>query len=101
MQDLKRVAILGCTGSIGTQALDVCRQHADKLSVVALSAHSRTSDLAMFAREFGVARVAVTDPAHFDDASLCDLPDACSLYKGSRRQSTSVCMKTSISFLSP
>ena len=25
----KRVAILGCTGSVGTQALDVCRQHAD------------------------------------------------------------------------
>ena len=74
MQDLKRVAILGCTGSIGTQALDVCRQHADKLSVVALSAHSRTSDLAMFAREFGVARVAVTDLYHFDDASAqCDL----------------------------
>ncbi|WP_415962559.1 1-deoxy-D-xylulose-5-phosphate reductoisomerase [Collinsella tanakaei] len=91
MQDLKRVAILGCTGSIGTQALDVCRQHADKLSVVALSAHSRTSDLAMFAREFGVARVAVTDPAHFDDASLCDLPDACSLYKGSQA-AIDICM---------
>ena len=91
MQDLKRVAILGCTGSIGTQALDVCRQHADKLSVVALSAHSRTSDLAMFAREFGVARVAVTDPDHFDDASLCDLPDACSLYKGSQA-AIDICM---------
>ena len=36
------VAILGCTGSIGTQALDVCRQHSDQLRVVALSAHSRT-----------------------------------------------------------
>lgn len=91
MQDLKRVAILGCTGSIGTQALDVCRQHADKLSVVALSAHSRTSDLAMFAREFGVARVAVTDPDHFDDASQCDLPDACSLYKGSQA-AIDICM---------
>ena len=30
-----RVAILGCTGSIGTQALDVCRQHADRLQVTA------------------------------------------------------------------
>ena len=69
----------------------MCRQHADKLSVVALSAHSRTSDLAMFAREFGVARVAVTDPDHFDDASLCDLPDACSLYKGSQA-AIDICM---------
>ena len=40
-----RVAILGCTGSIGTQALDVCKQHSDKLEVVALSAHSRTENL--------------------------------------------------------
>ena len=38
-----RVAILGCTGSIGTQALDVCRQHADRLQVTALSVHSSTS----------------------------------------------------------
>jgi 1-deoxy-D-xylulose-5-phosphate reductoisomerase len=45
----------------------------------------------MFAREFGVARVAVTDPAHFDDASLCDLPDACSLYKGSQA-AIDICM---------
>ena len=39
----KRIAVLGCTGSIGQQTLDVCRQHADKLEVVALSAHSSTS----------------------------------------------------------
>ncbi|MFR2950649.1 MAG: hypothetical protein ACLTKG_04550 [Collinsella intestinalis] len=32
-------------GSIGTQALDVCKQHSDKLEVVALSAHSRTENL--------------------------------------------------------
>ena len=38
-----RVAILGCTGSIGTQALDVCRQHADRLQVTALSVNSSTS----------------------------------------------------------
>ena len=38
-----RVAVLGCTGSIGTQALDVCRQHADRLQVTALSVNSSTS----------------------------------------------------------
>ena len=41
----KRIAILGCTGSIGRQTLNVCRQHADKLEVVALSAHSNTKEL--------------------------------------------------------
>ncbi|MBM6867542.1 1-deoxy-D-xylulose-5-phosphate reductoisomerase [Collinsella tanakaei] len=70
-----RVAILGCTGSIGTQALDVCRQHADRLEVVALTAHARTAELVAAAREFGVARVGVTDPAHAHDAALADLPE--------------------------
>lgn len=82
MSGLKRVAILGCTGSIGTQALDVCRQHADKLRVVALSAHSRTTELVAYAREHGVDRVAVTDSRHCDDPVLDELPGSCSLYKG-------------------
>lgn len=77
-----RVAILGCTGSIGTQALDVCRQHADKLQVVALSAHSRTSDLVRYAREFKVSYVGVTDESHTDDPVLQELPQGCRLLSG-------------------
>lgn len=79
-----RVAILGCTGSIGTQALDVCRQHADRLQVVALSAHGRTDDLVRFAREFDVLHVAVTDPEHASDPILSELPDGCELLKGTQ-----------------
>lgn len=75
----QRVAILGCTGSIGTQALDVCRQHADRLEVVALSAHARTGELVAAARAFGVSHVAVTDSAHADDAVLSELPAGCEL----------------------
>ena len=56
-----RVAILGCTGSIGTQALDVCRQHADRLQVTALSVNSSTPELVAAAREFSVSAVAVAD----------------------------------------
>ena len=78
----QRVAILGCTGSIGTQALDVCRQHADRLQVVALSAHARTSELVAAAREFGVSHVAVTDPAHAADPVLSELPSGCELDVG-------------------
>ena len=77
-----RVAILGCTGSIGTQALDVCRQHSDKLQVVAISAHSRTRDLVAFAREFGVRAVGVTDPLHVADPILDELPQGCDLLTG-------------------
>lgn len=77
-----RVAILGCTGSIGTQALDVCRQHADRLQVVALSAHSRTEELVRFAREFDVAHTAVTDPSHAADQILSELPHGCDLLTG-------------------
>ncbi len=65
-----RVAILGCTGSIGTQALDVCRQQADRLQVTALSVNSSTSELVAAAREFSVSAVAVADVAHGDDAVL-------------------------------
>lgn len=77
-----RVAILGCTGSIGTQALDVCRQHNDKLQVVAISAHSRTRDLVAFAREFDVRAVGVTDSLHAADSILEELPQGCELLTG-------------------
>ncbi len=77
-----RVAILGCTGSIGSQALDVCRKHADKLHVVALTAHTQTEALVVAAREFEVAHVAVTDEAHRNDPILSELPACCELSFG-------------------
>lgn len=77
-----RVAILGCTGSIGAQALDVCRQHADRLQVVALSAHSRTEELVRYACEFDVAHIAVTDSCHAADPIFSELPHGCDLLTG-------------------
>lgn len=79
-----RVAILGCTGSIGTQALDVCRQHADRLQVTALSVNSSTSELVAAAREFSVPAVAVADVAHGDDAVLQELPEGTQLGVGAQ-----------------
>ena len=70
----QRVAILGCTGSIGLQALDVCRKHPDRLEVVALSAHRQTDVLVKAAREFSCPFVAVTDEAHRHDPVLDELP---------------------------
>lgn len=77
-----RVAILGCSGSIGSQTLDVCRQHADRLQVVALSVHGSTDALVRAAREFGAAHACVTDPAHADDPVLSELPEGCELGRG-------------------
>lgn len=48
-----RLAILGATGSIGRQALDVARAHPDRLRVVALAADRRKDDLHALASEFG------------------------------------------------
>ena len=48
---MKNVSILGSTGSIGTQTLDVIRRNAD-INVVALAAGTRVADLAEQVREF-------------------------------------------------
>ncbi len=72
-----RVAVLGCTGSIGRQVLDVCRQRADKVQVVALSAHTHTDALVAAARAFHSSCACVTDPEHTGDAVLDELPRGC------------------------
>jgi len=68
--DRLRVAILGSTGSIGRQALDVAAAHADKIEVVALAAHSSDGLLLSQAREFGVSRIALSDPHAASRAGL-------------------------------
>jgi len=68
--DRLRVAILGSTGSIGRQALDVAAAHADKVEVVALAAHSSDALLLSQAREFGVGRVALSDSSAAQRAQL-------------------------------
>ena len=57
----RRVAVLGSTGSIGVQTLDVARRHPDRIEVVALVAGTRAGELLAQAREFGVRHVAVGD----------------------------------------
>lgn len=79
-----RVAVLGCSGSIGTQTLDVCRRHADRLQVVAVSVRSSVRQLVATAREFGCAHVAVADPDRASDPTLAELPEGCELSFGQR-----------------
>jgi len=57
----RRVVILGSTGSIGVQALDVVARSGDELEVVGLSALSDVALLTKQASEFGVKRIALAD----------------------------------------
>ncbi|HEY6319108.1 MAG TPA: 1-deoxy-D-xylulose-5-phosphate reductoisomerase [Acidimicrobiia bacterium] len=63
---MTRVAVLGSTGSVGTQALELIRRHRDEYEVVALAAGRRADLLAAQADEFGVAsdraRTCADDP---------------------------------------
>lgn len=54
MSGTKNIIVLGATGSIGQQTLDVVRQHSDKLNVVGLVAYSSKDKLTSAAQEFGV-----------------------------------------------
>ena len=61
----KQVAILGSTGSIGTQTLDVVRQYPDKFSVFMISANSSADLLIEQARAFRVPHVIICNPDKF------------------------------------
>lgn len=67
----RRIAVLGSTGSIGTQTLDVVRRHPEKLQVVALACGTRASELLSQAREFNVTHLALGD-THVADQSIVD-----------------------------
>ena len=58
---MKKIAILGSTGSIGTQTLDVVRAHSDELEVVALAAGSNKEQLKEQIREFHPELVSLSD----------------------------------------
>lgn len=58
---MKKIAILGSTGSIGTQTLDVVREHSDELQVVALAAGSNKERLKEQFKEFHPKLVSLSD----------------------------------------
>jgi 1-deoxy-D-xylulose-5-phosphate reductoisomerase len=60
MSTRKRLLILGSTGSIGTQALDVC-ERSEELEIVGLSAERSWEALLEQARVHGVTRIALGD----------------------------------------
>ena len=63
----KHIAILGSTGSIGTQTLDVARAHTDKLTVEVLTAGHNAKLLIEQAREFQPNTVVIADESKYDE----------------------------------
>lgn len=70
----KQICILGSTGSIGTQALDVIRQHPDLYEAYALTANDSVEKLAEQAREFNPAAVVIANETRYEElkAKLAD-----------------------------
>lgn len=73
----RQICILGSTGSIGTQALDIIAQHSDLYEVYALTANNRVDELAAQARRFHPAAVVIANEMHYERLknALADEPD--------------------------
>ena len=81
----KQIAILGSTGSIGTQALQVIEEHSDRYEVYALTANNRVQLLAEQAHRFHPAAVVIANEAHYDELRrlMDDMPDV-KVYAGAK-----------------
>ena len=71
----RRIAVLGSTGSIGTQTLDVARRHPDRLEVVALAAGTRGAELLAQAKEFNVGHIALGNPDAAGPSAVAQLEE--------------------------
>jgi 1-deoxy-D-xylulose-5-phosphate reductoisomerase len=81
----KQIAILGSTGSIGTQALEVISEHSDRYEVYCLTANNRVEELAAQAHQWKPAAVVIANEAHYQRLRdlMQDLPDV-KVYAGAR-----------------
>lgn len=73
----QQICILGSTGSIGTQALDVIRQHSELYEVYCLTANNSVDKLVEQAHEFNPAAVVIANEDRYKELQerLCDCPD--------------------------
>lgn len=85
MEIKRQIAILGSTGSIGTQALQVIEEHSDLYEVYCLTANNRVKQLAEQARKFKPAAVVIANENLYDELKdlLADMPDI-KVYAGAK-----------------
>ncbi|MBR4364519.1 MAG: 1-deoxy-D-xylulose-5-phosphate reductoisomerase [Prevotella sp.] len=81
----RQIAILGSTGSIGTQALQVIAEHPDLFEVYCLTANNRVELLAQQAHQFKPAAIVIANEARYDELKqlMADEPDI-KVYAGAR-----------------
>jgi 1-deoxy-D-xylulose-5-phosphate reductoisomerase len=79
---MKRIAILGSTGSIGTQALEVVQSHPDQFSVEVLTAHSNAALLIDQARRFRPNVVVIADTGRLQEVKSALEGDDIKVYGG-------------------
>ena len=81
----KQIAILGSTGSIGTQALQVIEEHSDLYEVYCLTANNRVELLAEQAHRFHPAAIVIANEARYDELTRLtdDIPDV-KVYAGAQ-----------------
>ena len=81
----RQIAILGSTGSIGTQALQVIEEHSDLYEVYCLTANNKAELLAEQAHKFHPAAVVIANEARYDELKdlMQDMPDV-KVYAGAR-----------------
>lgn len=85
MDKKKQIAILGSTGSIGTQALKVIEEHSDLYEVYCLTANNRVEELAAQAIKFKPAAVVIANEAHYDRlTSLLSCEPDIKVYAGTK-----------------
>lgn len=70
---MRRIVVLGSTGSIGTQTVDVVRQHSDELEIVGLAVNTRVAEMLEQARAHGVRNLAVGDERLAGEAVAADV----------------------------
>lgn len=83
MSTRKKLAILGSTGSIGTQALEIVREQADKLEVEVLTGNSNAELLIQQALEFNPNHVIIADQSKYKQVKEALASTDCKVYAGS------------------
>ena len=87
----RRIAILGSTGSIGTQALDVIRQHRDLFEVELLTANNSSDLLIRQAIEFDANAVVICNEDKYEDVSQALAPHYTKVFAGIQSVCDAVC----------
>ena len=94
METKKRIAIIGSTGSIGTQALDVIKENSEHFEVEVLVAHSNATLLIQQALEFKPNAVVIGDEKKYQEVKAALLPNDIKVFAGAKSVEQIVEMET-------